>query len=545
MLLYLSMLGALFISLASIPQLMTASHRLGLIDRPGARRVHLQATPRSGGIGIAIGTIVPLLFFLPRLDRPILAYLGAALIIIIFGIWDDRSNLDYRIKVVGQALAVAVFIVSGFSIDYLPFLPADLAGTALAGWVMVGLSAFFLLAAVNAFNLHDGLDGLAAGSSILSLGAIAIIGFRPDALTVPTLLAVTAIGAILGFLRYNTHPAVIFMGDTGSQFLGFTVGALAVLLSQSGDLPHPIVLLLLIGLPALDTGMVMLLRLRTGRSPFSPDKNHIHHKILALGFRHHESVAIIYAIQAVFVASAVLLRFSPDWILLLAYLAISAGCILGYKIVEKSTWRPHRQSAASGLRSKLPESDVPFWRNLHDGARYLMAALVLVYLILGGVLATGNPGFSAVALIIAGSLLALVAMNSRYAALSFRLAAYVALAIIAYAFAATHIDNSIWWEPLIISSLTLLLTIAATGRFADEGGFKFNNLDLLIGLMLLLALIIPWQDGTVRTFRNVALQLVPLLYGVEILLGATPPARTAIQIGSITSLILIGMKGIL
>jgi UDP-GlcNAc:undecaprenyl-phosphate GlcNAc-1-phosphate transferase len=539
------MLAALFISLVSIPQLMMASDRLGLIDRPGARRVHAHATPRSGGIGIAIGAIVPLLFFLPRFDKPILAYLGAALIIILFGIWDDRSNLDYRVKVLGQALAVIVFIASGFAIDHLPLLTADIIPPSLLSWLMMGVSGFFILAVTNAFNLHDGLDGLAAGSSILSLGAIAVIGFRPDALAIPTLLAVTVIGAILGFLRYNTHPAVIFMGDTGSQFLGFTVAALAILLSQSGDLPHPTALMFLVGLPALDTAMVMYLRLKAGRSPFSPDKNHIHHKLLALGFRHHESVAVIYGIQAVFVGCAIAFRLYPDWLLIVLYLTICAACIIAYKAFERSGWRPvqaHRPKISANPKLLQHKSG---WQKFHDAARLAVALIVLLYLILGGTIATISHDLSVVSLIVAGGLLALLAANARYATMASRLGAYIAMTIVAYSLIPANADLDLWWVSSTAVAFIALALAVASGRLAADDSFKFTNFDLLVGLILAVSLLLPLQDPTSQLFRSVALQLLPLFYGVELLLGARSTAKTALQVGSITSLILIGMKGII
>lgn len=549
MILYLCMIGALFISLLCIPQLMAASDRLGLIDRPEERRVHVRSTPRSGGIGIALGALVPLLFLLPDLSRPVYAYILGALIIIGFGVWDDRKNLDYRLKVLGQLLAIIVFVGAGYTIDHLPFLSAD----SVFSWVSIPVTGLFMLAVTNAFNLHDGLDGLAAGSAIMSLGAIAIIGFSPDGLTVSTLLAATVIGAAFGFLRYNTHPAVIFMGDAGSQFLGFTIAALAVLLCRQDVQLSPSCLLMLIGLPALDTATVMFQRLKAGRSPFSPDKNHIHHKLLAIGFRHNESVAIIYGIQAIFISGALFLQSASDWLVIAVYLTISVGCFAVYHVLQTSGWQPHGESRHGESRS---DQIVPNRAHRNTGRQSrltsvfnfarLGAALATVFYILSGVaLVPVAKDLCIASLAIACLALIAVSLKSSLMEQVGRIAAYIAATIVCYSLTYTQTSSEFWWLTLTACLFGLAFVISFTGWLLRDGGFQFNNLDFLIGIALLGIFLFPMHGDTETTFRNFALRLVPLLYCIEILLNAKSLARSSIWIGSIASLLLIGMKGVI
>ncbi|MDY0882777.1 glycosyltransferase family 4 protein [Dongia soli] len=542
MILYLCMIGALFISLLCIPQLMAASDRLGLIDRPEERRVHVRSTPRSGGIGIALGALLPLLFLLPQLSRPVYAYILGALIIISFGVWDDRKNLDYRLKVLGQLLAIIVFVGAGYTVNRLPFMSPD----SVFSWVSIPVTGLFMLAVTNAFNLHDGLDGLAAGSAIMSLGAIAIIGFSPDALTVSTLLAATVIGAAFGFLRYNTHPAVIFMGDAGSQFLGFTIAALAVLLCRQDVQLSPSCLLMLIGLPALDTATVMFQRLRAGRSPFSPDKNHIHHKLLAIGFRHNESVAIIYGIQAIFISGALLLQSASDWLVILVYLTISIGCLAGYHFLQATGWRPHRHpsptSASQALRKTGKQSRLTAVLNF---ARLGAALATVLYILSGVALVPVARDLSIASLVIACLALIAVSLKSSLVEQVGRITAYIAATVVCYSLTYTQTSSEFWWLTLTACLFGLAFVISFTGWLLRDGGFQFNNLDFLIGIALLGIFLFPMHGDTETSFRNFALRLVPLLYCIEILLNAKSLARSSIWIGSIASLLLIGMKGVI
>jgi len=317
-------------TMAMIPPLIRFAPRLNFVDLPNDRKVHAAAIPRIGGVAMVLGSVVPLLLFLP-MEKQAASIIGGMIIILIFGAWDDRKDLNYKIKFLGQLLAALVVVCEGgVIIRNLPFLDSTLP-TALS-WV---LTIFVILAITNAMNLVDGLDGLAGGTTLLSLGAIAILAWHVDQQLI-MLLALSIIGSILGFLRFNTHPARIFMGDSGSQFLGFTLAITLIILTQRSDVSLSLTLpFLLAGLPIIDTLTVMSRRLKEGRSPFSPDKGHLHHRLMGIGLNHYEVVIAIYIAQAVFVMAAYVMRFYSDVYILVFYLGYSAALLLMLSLAER------------------------------------------------------------------------------------------------------------------------------------------------------------------------------------------------------------------
>jgi UDP-GlcNAc:undecaprenyl-phosphate GlcNAc-1-phosphate transferase len=287
------------------------------MDQPGERKVHQHPVPRIGGIAFTIGGFVSILSWVPKTSLTWSVLFGG-LIILAFGVWDDRVNLGYRIKLLGQMMAALVIVfVGGIRFESIPFLLE----AELTPWIGIPVTVLFLVAVSNAVNLTDGLDGLAGGLSFLTLCGIAYLAYLASDSTV-LLLTIPFLGGLLGFLRYNTYPARIFMGDSGSQLLGFIMGVLAILLTDSTRGPFsPALALLLLGLPFLDTLGVIGQRLAEGRSPFIGDRTHIHHKLLSVGFSHYEAVTVIYAIQAGMLGLAYLLRWQSDMLIVPLYLS--------------------------------------------------------------------------------------------------------------------------------------------------------------------------------------------------------------------------------
>ena len=275
MTLFSSFFISLLVSMLLVPPLVRLSARLGLVDVADNRKVHEGVIPRSGGIAIVVGALVPLLIWWP--DQKLLRALTlGALVIFVFGIMDDRRGLHYAWKFFGQLLAAGIVVGAGLRIEIVPFMGID----PVSVWFSVPLTILFIVGVTNAINLSDGLDGLAAGTSLVALAAIAWMFFQVQAISL-ALITLATLGGVCGFLRYNNHPAVIFMGDTGSQFLGFVTAGLAIILTQrTNPALNPGLLLLLLGLPILDTLTVMVWRIRSGRSPFLPDRNHFHHRLL-------------------------------------------------------------------------------------------------------------------------------------------------------------------------------------------------------------------------------------------------------------------------
>lgn len=341
---------ALLLAMVLIPPLMRLAGRLHLVDAPGARKVHAAVIPRVGGLAIGIASLATLLLWLPG-DPLRDGYFVGALCLLVAGALDDRHSLGPAVKALSQLVAIMAFVaLSGVQFDTLSLFGR----LALPPWFGVAVTVLFLLFVTNAVNLSDGLDGLAGGLTLLSCAALAMFAnvWNEDFVHVT---AVLVAGALLGFLRYNTWPARVFMGDAGSQFLGFTIGALAVHLTQAGVAPLPAALpLLLVGMPLVDTLAVMALRLTEHRPLFTGDRRHLHHRLMDLGFDHYEAVAVIYAGQCVMLALAWWLRYETDAVSLGVFALLVLGCVLVMGTLERRGWHWRAPSARAG-RSRLAQ----------------------------------------------------------------------------------------------------------------------------------------------------------------------------------------------
>ena len=282
-----TLLISILIPIALIPVLSGLALRLQLVDLPGERKVHSQPIPRIGGIAMAIGAMAPILLWC-REESFVRCFLPAAGVIALFGIADDLRDLPPKWKLVGQVSAALIVVFPGeLKITRLGELLPD--GYLLPDGVAIPLTLLVIVGVTNAINLADGLDGLAGGICLLFFSCIGYLAYL-EGDTFIGLIALALLGAIFGFLRFNTFPATVFMGDTGSQLLGFSAITLALQLTQGNTALSPVLPLVLLGLPVLDTLTVMTARIAAGRSPFSADKNHFHHNLMSLGLHHNESV---------------------------------------------------------------------------------------------------------------------------------------------------------------------------------------------------------------------------------------------------------------
>lgn len=308
--------------------------RWGAMAEVRDRDVHDKPTPRLGGLAMLAGLCAGLLLAskLPQMSsvftgeaRAPLALLGGVGVIVALGLVDDRWGLAAPTKLAGQVLAASVMALQGISIIWLPF-----GGTLVLDPVTsVLLTVLVVLVCINAINMVDGLDGLAAG--IVAVAALAFfaysyllsveVGF--ERATLATLISALLVGMCVGFLPYNVYPARIFMGDTGSMLLGFLMAAAIITLSGQIDpsaieggtlLPAllPILLpLAVLLLPFLDLALAVLRRTRKRRSPFAPDKQHLHHRLLEMGHSQRRTVLLMYAWTAVVAAAALTMAFVP------------------------------------------------------------------------------------------------------------------------------------------------------------------------------------------------------------------------------------------
>jgi len=375
--LYLVLVFAAAVSMTVIPLMRRLAPRLGLLDLPGeVRKVHKAPVPRVGGWGIVLGLILPVLFLVEH--APLLeGYLVGVALLFAVGVVDDIFERGHYPKFITQIAAAGVVVLHGHLwIWHMPLLGLDPWSPALG----IPFTVFAIVGMINAINHSDGLDGLAGGEALLSLIVVLFLGtvYGGDPMLVT--LAAAAIGGVLGFLRYNTHPATVFMGDAGSQVLGFTLAVLVIdLTRQVSPTLSPAVVLLILGLPVIDILAVLVQRIYHGMHWFQASRNHIHHRLLDLGLDHYDVVVIIYGLQGVMVSFGVLLRFENDALVLLAYAAICATLFATVTWLERSGWRAYAGGRRSALRRVVEHIRENPWVNTVPSRALLL--LVTAYFI--------------------------------------------------------------------------------------------------------------------------------------------------------------------
>ena len=534
--LFFSSMTALLVCMALIPFLRIVAERFQIMDQPGGRKVHEYAVPRIGGIAFAIGACASIAWWGPK-DATTFSVLVGCGIIVLFGVWDDRVDLSYRTKIVGQLFAALAVVLGGdIWFTTLPFFP----DMEIPAWAGMFVTIVFLIGVSNAVNLTDGLDGLAGGLSFLTLSGIAYLAHLSSDATV-LVLTVPFLGAILGFLRYNTYPARIFMGDGGSQLLGFMMGVLAVLLTDSSRGPFtPSLALFLLGLPFLDTLGVTGQRIAEGRSPFVGDRAHIHHKLLKVGLTHYEAVTVIYLIQAGMLGVAYVLRWQSDTVILPLYLLLAVTVLMSFiaagrgLIPTVTAQRGHFLS--NGTVTRLMTGP---W--LTDVPIQFLAVTVPLFLIALVFLPSTVPtdvGYVSIALF--AVVLIGLSCSSQVAPYFVRGGLYVGTTFLLYVCEGSRVGtvsvvamaHNIFF---IVAAVMVLLSL----RFNQESRFKTTPLDYL---MVFLAVTFPLLPGGSSDFSHLgifAAKLVVLFFSFELLLHAF--AARVRQLGLVSLWILFGL----
>lgn len=306
---FVALLLCFIISFSITPMVIKFAIRIGAVDHPNHRKVHKSVMPRLGGLGIFISFFIGFIIFLPDTMSawPILA---GATIITITGVLDDIKELSPKTKLGGQLLAAIVTVAGGVKLEFitLPF------GDRIEfGWLAIPITIIWIIAITNAINLIDGLDGLAAGVAsiaLLTISGIALSMGNP----LMALIGFILFGSTLGFLVFNFHPAKIFMGDTGSLFLGYTISVLAIMgLFKNVAIFSLIVPIIILGVPILDTVFAIIRRVIQRKPISAADKFHLHHCLLRLGFTHRQTVILIYALSAMFSIAAILFTRATIW----------------------------------------------------------------------------------------------------------------------------------------------------------------------------------------------------------------------------------------
>jgi UDP-GlcNAc:undecaprenyl-phosphate GlcNAc-1-phosphate transferase len=332
---FISFLLSVLLSFVLTRQVRNLAVRRGWVAAPCAHHIHNNPVPRLGGIAIFIAFIIVtsiiLLWTAVHVTaigiqiRPALYIMSAGTLIFLLGLYDDFRPLKAHVKFFVQAIAATILYIGGFRVLSMPLLLGDYN----FGWIALPLTILWVLWITNAFNLIDGLDGLAAGSALFSTLAVFVVSLTNSNYLVST-LAVTLAGAIIGFLRFNFNPATIFLGDCGSLFIGFVLGALALVGSQKlSTLVAVAIPIVSFGLPILETTLSVLRRFLSGQPLFSADRDHIHHKLLQKGFSQRQAVILLYAVSAACGLLSLFLLYPGGTSIGLVLLVIGLGIWIG------------------------------------------------------------------------------------------------------------------------------------------------------------------------------------------------------------------------
>jgi len=530
---------SLVVTMILIPPIMKWADKIGAIDLPDVRKVHTQAIPRVGGIAMVAGSVLSVLL-LADLNQQVIAILVGFLVIWGFGLWDDKCDLNYKIKFLGQLLAVVIVVTWGdVIVRTFPFIDDH-----IPDYLAIPFTIFALVGITNAINLSDGLDGLAGGTSLISISIIALLAYDAGGETV-VIIAMAVAGSIFGFLRHNTYPARLFMGDTGSQFLGFSLGVIVILLSQSiNSAMSPLIPLMILGLPILDTFAVMAQRLYQRRSPFSPDKNHIHHKLLALGLDHYEAVFVIYLLQSSFVALAYFMLYESDTLLSLIYLGISALVLMLFHIASISDWRINNIDVKQSSTLKQIVSYLRDQGWLVGIPTHILSVLVPLLIVLAAVL-FNNVSFDMSILAILLLLMMLVAMlmQPKDTSILEKAVFYITSVIVVYQFS-NAIDDADIVQGVNLLFTILVVAFALRVRFSYESTFQVTPLDYLVILLVIVIPNFPEVHLADNGIAEMAIKLIVLFYAGEAVMGMALRKRYLLRIGVVSALIIMLVKGV-
>ena len=536
-----TLLISVFTTIALIPVFSSLAVHMRILDIPDERKVHSRPIPRSGGLAMALGALIPIVLWLP-FDGSLKAIVAGTAIVVIFGFIDDARGLSYLWKFAAQiAAALVVTCYGGVWIRDLGALLPE--GVHLPVWIGIPLTVIVIVGVTDAINLSDGLDGLAGGISIMSFICIAYLAYLGGDLMV-VLLSVAMIGAIFGFLRFDTHPATLFMGDAGSQFLGFWAVSLSLKITQADLGFNRLLPMMILAMPILDTISVMLGRIASGKSPFVADKNHLHHRFMKLGLSHSETVSLIYALQACMVTSAYLMRTSAEWFALASCLCFGATVLLGLAEAKRTGWLVKRHSFLETLIQSIKSRNII----IKTSFTVCEAGLALL-LVLTAVLPLEVPIYvSALSSGLIGLIVLTWFMKKRWIGGALRLGFYFFIPYAVYFSemdAASQVGVSLA-EAYNLSFLIVVVFIVLVLKFTRrKKGFKTTPLDFIV---LFVALIVPnLPGGPVKSYHMslIAAKIIVFFFGYEVLMGELRGDYRNVALAFVSVLAIVSLRGFL
>ncbi len=338
------------IAFTTTPAVSVLAYKIGAIDVPrDSRRMHKKPVPRIGGLAIFAGFVIATLVFCDITPTLKAVYLGGFIIVAV-GIIDDTFNINAWIKLAAQIGVALIAVSQGVVVEFINFF-----GTYITfGAFSIPITVLWIVGLTNAINFVDGLDGLACGvSAICSVSLLLVMLLKGE--YVSAMLTAILVGACIGFLPFNSNPAKIFMGDTGAMFLGYTMAVISV----SGVFKlHAVVSFMIplsiFGLPLCDTAFAFIRRIIHGKSPFSADRGHLHHRLIDMGFNQKQSVRILYAICGILGATALLVTEEQIYKAAIVIVAGFAIFLVNFLIVRRSDER-----CKMGLEFDKPAEDKP------------------------------------------------------------------------------------------------------------------------------------------------------------------------------------------
>jgi len=540
-----TLLLSVVITITLIPLISRVAVRVQALDVPDERKVHPVPIPRCGGVAMALGALVPIVFWV-QMTPQLAAYLAGGAILFATGLYDDFKGLGYQAKFMAQVAAAMVLVLYGGVVirDLGSLLPGDMI---LPGWLATIVTVFAIVGVTNAINLADGLDGLAGGISLLAFLFISYLAYQVGNMTV-AIIALSLSGTLFGFLRFNTHPASLFMGDTGSMLLGFSAAALSIMLTQGNTPLSPLLPLILLGFPILDTLAVMTLRIAEGRSPFSADKQHFHHRLLRLGLFHTEAVFTIYVIQVLLILFAWFFRFYSEWFLLLSYGIFSAMVVGLFTAADRTGWKLPRfdliDRVIKGHLKKFRGKWLPI--RISFPVVYLGFPLLLVCL---AFLPAAIPSYlSFLAAGLAGGLMLAWVAGKTWLGRVFMPCMYLFIPLLVYA---GEQGAAGWLDPRVVKLHNLLYVVLAffsvtTLKYTRRrGGFRITPMDFIVVVMALAVTVLPREILPEETMKSVIPKILALFFGYEVLVGERRGDIRLLAGITIATLVVVCARGIL
>ena len=383
-------LTSLFTVLVLIPPISRLAVSIGIFDGVDGRKAHTGSIPRLGGIAIFFAVFLAIILFVD-IDRHTRGFLAGGVVIFLTGLTDDLVGLPARKKMLGQLVAALIVTVVGdISLTSL----GDLFGTGSIelGYLSIPFTVFAIVGVINAINLMDGLDGLAGGVTAIAAAALAIIAFNTGNQPLVA-LSVALLGGVIGFLKFNSYPAKIFMGDGGSLFLGYSLACFSIHLVEHDNGQISIMVpVIILAVPICDTCYVMARRLYYRRPPFAPDRIHIHHRIMNLGIGHRATVVLVYGLSYLLAVYGVMSQHLSDRNQLIVLVLL----VYGYSVILRLLAHFLHHHPSLFLRDDRSFLNVFTYRWMVRYSQYLLvvAKYVVVAILFLTIFITNRPGFN-------------------------------------------------------------------------------------------------------------------------------------------------------